>query len=71
MALVNVESWEEEWRTNTVRRQTPMGGRARWSFGRACLWIRLVCGHHVQRMVSLNKDGSHRAPVRVRCSECA
>ena len=70
-ALVAVASVEEEWRTSTHRVQRPLGGRARVSFGRACLWLRLTCGHYpVQRMVPLDRDGNFKAPDRVRCSEC-
>ena len=71
MKLVAVASVEEEWRTSTRRRQTPLGGRARFSYGRVCLWVKLTCGHYpVQRMVSLNKDGGYTPPARVRCTDC-
>lgn len=70
--MVAVQSVEEEWRTSTRRRQTPLGGRARFSYGRVCLWIRLTCGHYpVQRMVKLDKGGTYVAPKRVRCKECS
>ena len=71
MKLVAVASVEEEWRTSTRRRQTPLGGPARFSYGRVCLWIKPACGHYpVQRMVSLNKDGGYTPPTRVRCADC-
>ncbi len=67
---MKVESYEEEWRTSTHRVQRPLGGKARVSYGRVCLWVRLVCGHYEQKMVPLDKDGIHKDPKRVRCSEC-
>ena len=71
MKLVAVESIEEEWRTNTFRVQHPLRGPARRSYGRACLWIRKVCGHYPeQRMVKLDKDGRYKEPRSVRCDEC-
>jgi hypothetical protein len=69
--LVAVESFEEEWRTNTRRVQHPMGGRARVSFGRACLHVRLVCGHYVQRFAKLDRGGLFTAPTRARCDQCS
>lgn len=71
MKLVAVASVEEEWRTSTHRRQRPLGGRPRVSYGRACLWIKPACGHYpVQRMVTLDKSGNFVAPARVRCPDC-
>jgi hypothetical protein len=67
--LVQVESFEEEWRTSTRRIQGGMHGR-RVSYGRACLWIRLQCGHHVQRMVTLDREGRFTNPIKARCLEC-
>lgn len=52
---------EEEWRTS---------GNRRFPRGRACLWIKLDCGHCVQRMVRLNKDKSVTAPQRAVCDQC-
>ncbi len=70
-AMVDVASVEEEWRTNTRRYQTPMGGPARISYGRVCLWIRLTCGHYpLQRMVPLDSRGHYTSPTRVRCPHC-
>jgi hypothetical protein len=68
--LVDVKSWEEEWRTATRRKQRPLGGAARVSYGRVCLWLRLVCGHCDQRMVSLDQKGGFTPPRRVRCTLC-
>jgi hypothetical protein len=69
--LVQVESFEEEWRTHTRRVQGGLHGRqVRVSYGRACLWVRLQCGHHVQRMVTLDREGRFIEPVKARCSEC-
>lgn len=60
--LRRVVSAEEEWRTV---------GNRRFPRGRACLWIKLECGHYpLQRMVRLHKDKTWTAPVRCRCSEC-
>jgi len=56
---VLVKSAEEEWRHPGQR-----GGV------RVCLWLRLWCGHTDQRMVHAAKDGTFRAPSRVKCSEC-
>jgi hypothetical protein len=67
---VSVLSAEEEWRTSTRRVQKPMGGRLRFSYGRVCLWLRLECGHYVQRMVKLDKEGMYVEPKSVRCGEC-
>lgn len=68
--MVEVQSWQEEWRTSTLRTQWPMGGRARVSYGRVCLWLRLACGHCKQRMAPLDRGGNFRAPKRARCSDC-
>lgn len=59
--LRDVASAQEEWRTK---------GNRRHPRGRACLWIKLSCGHCVQRMVRLSKDGTATAPSRARCDEC-
>lgn len=59
--LRDVVSAEEEWRTS---------GNRRHPRGRACLWIKLSCGHCVQRMVRLSKDKTATAPKRARCDEC-
>ena len=67
--LVQVESFEEEWRTHTRRVQGGMHGH-RVSYGRACLWLRLACGHCAQRMVKLAKDGTCVAPKRAGCDQC-
>lgn len=61
--LRRVVSAEEEWRTS---------GNRRFPRGRACLWIKLECGHYpVQRMVRLNKNKTWTAPKRCRCDACA
>lgn len=66
-----VESFEEEWRTNTLRVQyNRKAGKRAWSYGRVCLWVKLVCGHYVQRMVPLSKDGTFKAPARCKCDQC-
>lgn len=60
--LVLVVSAEEEWRTT---------GNRRFPRGRACMWLKLECGHYpVQRMVRLNRDKTVTPPKRVRCDEC-
>ena len=66
MTLRAVRSFEEEWRTSGWRGVRP-GGR---SYGRACLWLRLACGHCEQRMAALDRAGNFVAPRRVRCGEC-
>lgn len=60
-----VLSGEEEWRTK------PLNGWTRRSRGRACLWLKLACGHYEQRMASVQRDGSVKYPKKVRCHECA
>ena len=58
-----VVSVEEEWRTHAKRGQR--------SYGRACLWINLACGHYPQqRMVPLDREGRFTAPTRLRCEDC-
>lgn len=59
--LRSVVSFEEEWRTS---------GNRRFPRGRACLWIKLSCGHFVQRMVRLNRDKTVTVSKRARCDEC-
>ena len=59
-AFREVASCEEEWRTS----------KRRWSYGRVCLWIRLVCGHFHQRMVTLDRSGQFKEPRRLRCDNC-
>jgi len=61
--MQDVVSAEEEWRTHPKRGQR--------SHGRACLWIKLACGHYPQqRMVPLNREGTFTMPKRVRCDDC-
>lgn len=55
-------SAEEDWRTK---------GNNRHPRGRACLWIKLECGHYpVQRMVQLARDKTWKAPSRCWCLAC-
>ena len=64
--MVSVVSYEEEWRTDTRRYQRHTGA----SYGRVCLWTKLVCGHFVQLMRTLAKDGTFKPPKRARCNQC-
>jgi len=52
---------QEEWRTK---------GNRRFPRGRACLWLRLECGHCEQRMRSLSRGGEYTVPKQVGCHEC-
>ena len=65
--MTKVKSYEEEWRTCG---RSSVGHHHHRSHGRACLWLRLVCEHYEQRMVSLDRHGVFVAPTRVRCFEC-
>ena len=67
---VQVTGWEEEWRTTTRRSQRQRGRRC-VSYGRACLWLRLACGHHEQRMVRLDESGNFTPPASARCGQCS
>lgn len=69
-AFVEVSSCEEEWRTSTRRVQHHPRKRRSVSHGAAYLWLRLACGHCVQRMIALAKDGSYKPPKRALCVEC-
>jgi hypothetical protein len=60
----------EEWRTSTWRVQRPGGGATRRSYGRACLHVRLACGHYVQRMRPLDRAGNFKAPRAAECHQC-
>jgi hypothetical protein len=67
LPLRDVESSEEEWRTDG---RSAVGHHGKRSFGRVCLWIRLVCDHNEQRMVRLDARGNYLEPRRVRCDQC-
>ena len=66
--MVEVVGTEEEWRTSG---RSSVGRHHRRSYGRVCLWVRLLCGHCEQRMVTLDRAGGYVEPKKVRCSECS